>query len=405
MFIAPVYGRWRCAVGAAVTVCLVVTALLVSGVIVLPFKTNHETEPSQWIAEDLTSQPQPGCDCVWRVGCVQYRWQVNLTDAWHGCGIEQLSDRRQRGRSLRLRVVGHVREAFFADYLRQRLGASPVQEGCRLVSTGPGEKVLGKEEDNQVVAKDGGQTCVNVYQTNDIRLEYKLLGLMSEDIFNYVGHLKQECETQGCEADLLIISGGASELLNSTFLESFEGVRRFQRHFKRLLPLLFELVTGHGMQVVWKVHEPVTDELIADTSMVRNDLLQEYNALIMEQTVSITHSSWNRREYNDLLQEYNALIMEQTREYNDLLQEYNALIMEQTIRSPLRVWTSHMLMKLRHIEDCAGLQDTDQLNSADWRCEEEWVAGDRAHREYADALFNSVCHNVVRMPENPCCSA
>ncbi|XP_043247307.1 uncharacterized protein LOC122394482 [Amphibalanus amphitrite] len=369
MFVAPVYGRWRCAVGAAVTICLVVIALLVSGVVVLPFKTNHETDPSQWMAEELSPQPQPGCDCVWRVGCVQYRWQVNLTDAWHGCGIEQLSDstlsqclslrRRQRGRSLRLRVVGHVREAFFADYLRQRLGAAAVQEGCRLVSNGPGEKVVGKEEYDQVVAKDGGQTCVNVYQTDDIRLEYKLLGLMSEDIFNYVGHLKQECETHGCEADLLIISGGASELLNSTFLESFEGVRRFQRHFKRLLPLLFELVTSHRLQVVWKVHEPVTDELIADTSMVRNDLLQEYNALIMEQT----------------------------------------------IRSPLRVWTSHMLMKLRHIEDCAGLADTDQLNSADWRCEEEWVAGDRAHREYADALFNSVCHNVVAMPENPCCSA
>ena len=60
--------------------------------------------------------------------------------------------------------------------------------------------------------------------------------------------------------------------------------RRFQRHFKRLLPVLFDLVTTHRLQVVWKVHEPVTDELIADSSMVRNDLLQEYNALIMEQT-------------------------------------------------------------------------------------------------------------------------
>ena len=75
------------------------------------------------------------------------------------------------------------------------------------------------------------------------------------------------------------------------------------------------------------------------------------------------------------------------------------------MRSPVRVWTSHMLMKLRHIEECAGFEDTSQLNSADWRCEEEWVAGDLAHREYADAIFNSVCHGVVNMPENPCCSA
>ena len=57
------------------------------------------------------------------------------------------------------------------------------------------------------------------------RQEYKLLALMSEDIFSYVGRLRQECERHGCEADLLILSGGASELLNSTFLESFQGVR------------------------------------------------------------------------------------------------------------------------------------------------------------------------------------
>ena len=48
---------------------------------------------------------------------------------------------------------------------------------------------------------------------------------MSEDIFSYVARLKRQCETQGCEADLLIMSGGVGELLNSTFLESFEGVR------------------------------------------------------------------------------------------------------------------------------------------------------------------------------------
>ena len=75
------------------------------------------------------------------------------------------------------------------------------------------------------------------------------------------------------------------------------------------------------------------------------------------------------------------------------------------MRSPIVVWTSHMLMKLRHIEDCATFEDDTQVNSADWRCEEEWVAGDRAHREYADALFNSVCHGLVHMPDNPCCSA
>ena len=64
-----------------------------------------------------------------------------------------------------------------------------------------------------------------------------------------------------------------------------------------------------------------------------------------------------------------------------------------------------MLTKLRHIEECSGVEDTAHLNSAEWRCEEEWVAGDRAHSEYADMVFNSVCQGVVAMPENPCCSA
>lgn len=59
--------------------------------------------------------------------------------------------------------------------------------------------------------------------------------------------------------------------------------RRFQRQFEKLLPLLIQLKTSHRMEVVWKIHEPVTDELIPDESVVRNDLFQEYNALIMEQ--------------------------------------------------------------------------------------------------------------------------
>ena len=61
-------------------------------------------------------------------------------------------------------------------------------------------------------------------------------------------------------------------------------LRRFQKQYQRLLPLLFDLVNTHRMEVVWKIHEPVTDELIPESSMVRNDLLQEYNALIMELT-------------------------------------------------------------------------------------------------------------------------
>ena len=54
---------------------------------------------------------------------------------------------------------------------------------------------------------------------------------MGDDLFSYVDGVKQECETHGCEEDLLIISGGVAELLNSTFLrnssflDSFTGVR------------------------------------------------------------------------------------------------------------------------------------------------------------------------------------
>ena len=66
--------------------------------------------------------------------------------------------------------MGHVREAFLADFLRQRLGAAPVQEDCKLVSTGPEGKIGDQEEYDQVVPRDGGQTCTNVYQTDDVRL-------------------------------------------------------------------------------------------------------------------------------------------------------------------------------------------------------------------------------------------
>lgn len=73
--------------------------------------------------------------------------------------------------------------------------------------------------------------------------------------------------------------------------------------------------------------------------------------------------------------------------------------------TPLHVWTSHMLMKLHHIEECENALTTDHPNSENWRCEEELVAGDLAHAEYFDAIFNFVCDKQVEMPENPCCSA
>ena len=44
-------------------------------------------------------------------------------------------------------------------------------------------------------------------------------------MFCYVNHLTSECETHGCEGDILIMSGGIGELLNSTLLDSFTGVR------------------------------------------------------------------------------------------------------------------------------------------------------------------------------------
>ena len=78
--------------------------------------------------------------------------------------------REQRGRGLRLRVVGHVREAFFADYLRQRLGAASVREGCLLTSTGPEQKAGDDESYDQVAARDGTPSCTNVYQTDHVRL-------------------------------------------------------------------------------------------------------------------------------------------------------------------------------------------------------------------------------------------
>ncbi|XP_037087248.1 uncharacterized protein LOC119107803 [Pollicipes pollicipes] len=360
---------WRCPTSKAIFCCLLVVAIVLVAALWLQYRGGQGMpgRPAGLPAEDGLQ----ACDCVWRIGCPRFDWQVNLTTPGHTCGFENMTSSlvdeclagrwRQRGRPLRLRLVGHVREAYLAEYVRRRLGATPVREGCRLDSAGPAAKgVDGVPELHNVVRPlDGSETCEMVYATDVIRLEYKLLGLLGDDIFSYIGRLKRECVEEGCDGDLLIISGGVAELLNSTLMESFSGVRRFQSHFKRLLPLLNELVTLHHLKVVWKIHEPVTDELIAEDSMVRNDLLQEYNALIMEQTV----------------------------------------------RSPVRAWTSHMLMKLRHIEECAPFADDSQVNSDEWRCEDQWVAGDRCHRRYFDAIFNRLCEKMVKMPENPCCSA
>ena len=73
--------------------------------------------------------------------------------------------------------------------------------------------------------------------------------------------------------------------------------------------------------------------------------------------------------------------------------------------TPVQVWTSHMLMKLHHIEDCDKQANSTTINEDVWRCEEELVAGDNCHAEYFDAIFNKVCDKHVKMPENPCCSA
>ena len=37
--------------------------------------------------------------------------------------------------------------------------------------------------------------------------------------------LRSDCQTSGCEGDILIMSGGVGELLNSTLMDSFTGVR------------------------------------------------------------------------------------------------------------------------------------------------------------------------------------
>ena len=55
--------------------------------------------------------------------------------------------------------------------------------------------------------------------------DYKYVGILGPDVFSYVDELTKDCEKSGCEGDILIISGGIGELLNSTLLDSFTGVR------------------------------------------------------------------------------------------------------------------------------------------------------------------------------------
>jgi len=375
MLVASIPSRWRAALAATLLVGLVAAVLILSGIVQppsAPFATERvEEETPEWTLSSDQEDGIDGCDCVWRIGCPKFRWQVNFTSPRYRCGYEEMSSsltqeclaerHRKRGRQLQLRIVGDTREAFITDYIRDRLSLPAARETCRLTRAPPSAKLFDSPEEVHctVTPLDGADTCEMVYETPEIRLEYHFLHLLGDDVFRYVDNLRKLCEADGCRDDIFIISGGTGELLNSTLMDSFAGLRRFQNHYKRLLPLLKDLATKHKLEVVWKIHEPVTDELIADKSMVRNDLLQEYNALIMEQTM----------------------------------------------RSSVRVWTSHMIMKLHHIEECATFTDDAQVNSDPWRCEDVWVAGDKAHSEYFDTIFNKICDKLIRMPENPCCSA
>jgi len=367
----------RTAVVLALATCFLVVILVLTGEVTSPFGRRHVHHVRVWlrgsaIAASPEDQDQE-CGCLWNIGCPDFPWQTNFTSPKFRCGFEPMTENLLteclaernvwHGRPVRVHVAGHVREAYLVDYMRRRLGAEAEEETCRLVDAAPGRKNISQEtvEYDRVEAKDGGETCRMVYKRDGLTLEYKLLGLLGPDIFEYVERLVSQCREEGCAEDLLIMSGGVAEQLNSTILDSFTGVRRFQRHYRRLLPMLIHLVTEHNMQVVWKIHEPVTDEFIPEYSMVRNDLLQEYNALIMEQTMT----------------------------------------------TPVEVWTSHMMMKLHHIEECESQikhNEIEHISDPLWRCEEEWVAGDSLHAEYFDTIFNRVCDKMVSMPKNPCCS-
>lgn len=54
-------------------------------------------------------------------------------------------------------------------------------------------------------------------------------GLLGPEVFQYVEALSHQCDTEGCAGDLLIVSGGVGELLNSTLIDSFRGVRCVER--------------------------------------------------------------------------------------------------------------------------------------------------------------------------------
>lgn len=312
------------------------------------------------------------CSCMWRISCPKFRWQVNFTSPRYKCGYEQLNSEsinqclERRHAMFRRRAVvhiaGHIREAFLFDYIRRRLtNLEQTANDCRLIKTGSEQKPasLISPEYYKLETNPGAKSCRMAFENKDITLEFKFIQTLNDDAFSYIDSWRARCENEGCENDLLIFSAGVGELLESTLMDSFDGVRRFQKQFKHVLPQLIDLVNQHHLEVVWKIHEPVTDELIPEGSMVRNDLLQEYNALVMEQT----------------------------------------------ILTPVHVWTSHMIMKLHHIESCSLFNDTAMMNSDSWRCEEEWVAGDQCHSDFFDTIFNKICDRMIEMPENPCCSA
>lgn len=365
----------RTALVILVVACALLSLLVITGVVTSPFNRSHvQRARIYFLGADepaASLELDESCDCMWQIGCPKFRWQTNFTSPIYRCGYEIMTEslvgqclaQRQvaRGREMKLHVVGHMREAFLVDYLRQRLSATTDKQNCGLFKAPVAPKDLNSEDVifyGVDMPKDS-DTCEGSYSRPGIKLNFKYVELLGPDVFSYVDRLTTECQTSGCEGDILIMSGGMGELLNSTLLDSFTGVRKFQRQYERLLPMLIDLVKNHRLEVVWKIHEPVTDELIPENSMVRNDLLQEYNALIMEQTMS----------------------------------------------TPIQVWTSHMLMKLHHIEDCDSQAKSATINEDAWRCEEELVPGDKCHAEYFDAIFNKVCDKHVKMPENPCCSA
>jgi len=184
--VASIPSRWRAALAATLLVGLVAAVLILSGIVQppsAPFATERvEEETPEWTLSSDQEDGIDGCDCVWRIGCPKFRWQVNFTSPRYRCGYEEMSSsltqeclaerHRKRGRQLQLRIVGDTREAFITDYIRDRLSLPAARETCRLTRAPPSAKLFDSPEEVHctVTPLDGADTCEMVYETPEIRL-------------------------------------------------------------------------------------------------------------------------------------------------------------------------------------------------------------------------------------------